>query len=422
MRFASVAGAAAEYNLKEGKVAIQAQGAASFDLAKGELKSEQVFPVNSRSKIIIPYTVKVDGKSEEREVDLGHLQAKLEATLSGSAGASVLLAANVAVDCSDGLPKIKGKHVGAGGKAEAFAGIRGGCEVKGALSWIDVLTKEAKWKQLCAIGKKVEGALGIGGEASFTFGYDSNRGKFLLRAHAGLVIGVGAAGSFELEVDPAATLTMVHFMYDALRGVDFRNIELFDEKGFKGYQNLCLFMITKNIKEWSDAAEYGVQMFKEIKSYYQDIIEDNEREERAFAIANNIIESSQLADTSALLHSPPEVKGILLDLLLFDPWGIWDNLSSDDDIKRLAIRDICKSIQGEREYYEIMARTNKYGNKPKSNIGKIVDDNANRLFKALGLGLIQRDQFEQGIKDRVAPVRKPVQLDPVGVCKSCGVA
>jgi len=421
MRFAAVAGAAAEFDLKEGKVAIQAQASASFDLAKGELKAEQVFPVNSRSQIIVGYTVNENGNHEEKEINLGHLQAKLEATLSGSVGASVLLAANVAVDCSGGVPKIKGQHTGAGGEAKAFSGIRGGCEVKGSLSWTDVLSKNSDWKKLCGIGQKVEGAFGVGAEGSFTFGFEPRTGKFLLRVHAGLVVGVGASGAFELEVDPAATLTMVHFMYEALREVDFRNIKLFDKGGFTGYTNLCLYMISKNIQQWDEAIASGNEIIKDIKVFYQSTVSDYEKEERAFVLANNIIVSGNLGDASALLHSPPEVKGVLLDLLLFDPWGVWDNLSSDDDIKRLAIRVICTSIQGEREYYEIMARVNKYGKKPKTNIENIIDENANKMFKALGLGLIQRDQFENKIKNRTAPVGVPVKFDSIDICSACGI-
>lgn len=32
-------------------------------------------------------------------------------------------------------------------------------------SWTDVLSQQVKWQQLCLIGKKVEGAAGIGAKA-----------------------------------------------------------------------------------------------------------------------------------------------------------------------------------------------------------------------------------------------------------------
>ncbi len=416
MRFAAVAGAAAEYDLKAGKVAIQAQAAASFDLAKGELKSEQVYPVNSRSQIIVNYTVNENGKSLKKEINLGHLQAKIEASLSGSVGASLLLAANVAVDCSGGTPKIKGIHTGVGGQAKAFAGIRGGCAVKGALSWTDVLSKNSDWKQLCGIGKKVEGAAGIGAEGSFTFGFDKETGKFLLRAHAGLVIGVGAAGEFLLEVDPAATLTMVHFMYDALRGVDYRKVELFDDKGFKGYRNLCLFMITRNIHQWDKAIEHSKDIIDKVAEYFDAWNSDQEKEKEAFVAAKNIIESSKKGETSALLHSPPEAKGMLLDLLLFDPSGMFE-WPEDDNVKKQAVNAICKTIQGEREYNEIIVRMNSRGNKEI----ETAKENSERLRKSTGLGLIQWDQFESSMFNRKAPTGAPVKLDPTGACKKCGI-
>jgi hypothetical protein len=417
MRFAAVAGAAVEFNPKDGVVAIQAEAAASFDLAKGEIKAEQVFPVNSQSEIKVGYVLSGDNGRETKQVNLGHLQAKLTTTLSGSAGASVLLAANVAVDCRSGIPKLKGKHIGAGGKAEAFAGVRAGCEVKGSLSWSDVLLKYSDWKQLCAIGQKVEGAAGIGAEGNFTFGFDNETGKFLLRAHAGLVIGVGAAGSFALEVDPKATLTMVHFMYEALRGVDYRRIKLFDKNGFTGYSNLCLLMITQNIHQWDEAMDQAKKLTDKVISYFEEWDSDQEKEKEVFNLANNILESSKKGEASALLHSPPEAKGMLLDLLLFDPSGMFE-WPKDDDIKRQAIALICKTIQGGREYNEIIVRMNSNGNR----IEGTEKYNSERIRKSLGLGLIQWDQFENTIHDKVAPTGAPVKLDPVGACNACGIA
>ena len=308
--------------------------------------------------------------------------------------------------------------MGADGKAEAFAGVRGGCEIKGSLSWTDVLSKNADWKQLCGIGKKVEGAVGVGIEGAFTFGYNTDTGKFLLRAHAGLVIGVGAAGSFELEVDPAATLTMVHFMYEGLRGVDYRKVKLFDDKGFTGYTNLCLYMLTHKIQQWGTVIESGVELSKEIKKYFDGLKSDYEKEEKAFELAQNIIESSQQGENSVLLHSPPEVKGKLLNLLIFDPFGIWDNLSSDDEVKRKAIIVILQSIQGEREYNEIMARMNESGRAQNNEINK----NSREIFDTLNLVEDQQQKFERRIFNKVPQVGAPVQLDPLGACQACGIA
>jgi len=285
-------------------------------------------------------------------------------------------------------------------------------------SWTDVLSQQVKWQQLCLIGKKVEGAAGIGAEGSFTFGYNDKAGKFLLRVHAGLVIGVGAAGEFMLEVDPKATLTMVHFMYEALREVDYRRIDLFDEEGFKGYQNLCIYMIANNINQWENVIEQGVDLVEGVKQFFDSIKQDLAKEEEAFNTAKNIIESSKQAEKSVLLHSPPEVKGILLDLLMFDPSGIWDNLSSDDDVKRLAMIAILKTIQGQREYNEVMARIDKSGDAS----NHLIKKNARRLFEALNLSEDQQEKFEKRIFSKVAPVKAPVQLDPAGACKACGIA
>ena len=416
LRFASVAGAAAEFNPSEGKISIQAQAAASFDLAKGQVKAEQVFPVNSESQILVPYYIKGPNGTEIKNVNLGHLQAKLEATLSGSAGASVMLAANVSVDTSAGLPKLKGQHTGAGGTFEAFAGVRGGCEVKGALSWADKLTKDSDWKQLCAIGKKVEGAAGIGAEADFTFSFDKKTGKFLLKAHAGLVIGVGALGSFILEVDPKSTITMVHFMYDSLRSVDYRRLSLFDEKGFIAYQNICLYMIVNSIDTWEEVFDYADDFIEFMTSSISALMKNLDKEEQAYKIAKNINDKGGSKELDVLLHSPPETKAILLDMLLFDPSGIWE-WHTDDTEKREACVRILNTIQGEREYLEILSRMNAAGQKNNSD-RKIKGD---RLFSFLKLSIDQRERFEKRISGRVAPTGAPVNYDPTEACKACGI-
>jgi hypothetical protein len=416
LRFASMAGAAGEFNLSEGKIGIQAQASASFDLAKGQIKAEQVFPVNSKSQILIPYQIKGPNGIETKNVNLGHLQAKLEATLSGSAGASVMLGANVNVGTAGGLPKIKGQHTGAEGKFEAFAGVRGGCEVKGSLSWVDNLLKDSDWKQLCLIGKKVEGALGIGAEADFTFSFDKKTGRFLLRAHAGLVYGVGASGAFVLEVDPKSIVAMIHFMFDSLRKVDYRRLSLFDEKGFVAYQNVCLYIIVNGINQWEEVYDYADDFIHFMSSSITTYLNNLEQEELAYELAKKINQEGGSKEFDALLHSPPETKAILLDMLLYDPSGIWEWISDDSEKREACVR-ILNTVQGEREYLEILSRMNRKGGKNNSDR----DKNGDRLFSFLKLSDEQRAKFETRISKRVSPAGKPAEYDPTKACKACGL-
>ncbi len=58
-------------------------------------------------------------------------------------------------------------------------------------------------------------------------------------------------------------------------------------------------------------------------------------------------------------------------------------MARNDDIKRQAIAVICKTIQGGREYNEILVRMNSNGNKRQ----KTARGNSDRIRKSLGLQL-----------------------------------
>jgi hypothetical protein len=107
MRFAAGSSASGEFDPRKGKVHLQAKAEGQYSLAQGKVGVEQSYPVNNRSEVRVYYRVGGwDG--ERREVSLGHFQARLRASLSGFAGASALLAANVTIDSSNGIPNLKG--------------------------------------------------------------------------------------------------------------------------------------------------------------------------------------------------------------------------------------------------------------------------------------------------------------------------
>ncbi len=265
MRFAAGASASGEFDPRKGKVHLQAKLEGQYSLAQGKVGVEQSYPVNNRSEVKVFYRVGGwDG--ERKEISLGHFQARLRASLTGFAGASALIAANVKVDSSDGIPNLKGiaareRGQGASIDGGVFAGIRAGCEIAGALLWADVLSAQSDWKTLCEIGKKVEAAAGIGGELRLRLEFSENTGKFYLNFHAGVVLGVGASGSFVLEVDPANIVTMIHYVYKALGDVDFRYLELFDPStdAFGWYRKLAIYALGTGINLTLSAARIAEQ-------------------------------------------------------------------------------------------------------------------------------------------------------------------
>lgn len=309
MRFAAGSSASGEFDPRKGKVHFQAKLEGQFALAQGKVGIEQAFPVNNRSEIHIPY--RVGGWDGERRIaSLGHFQAAIMASLSGFAGASALVAGNVHVSTTDGLPTIKGIAARQNGqKAEieggVFAGIRGGCEVSGELRWRDVLTEAREWDKLCSIGKKVEAAFGAGAELNIRLLFSDNTGKFYCNVHAGLVVGVGASGSFLLEVETQKIMRMLHFVYNALLDVDFRYLELFDpeSEAFGWYKRMSLFALGRGLTAVAAAQEFSTSLVAGLAEFVEDVFVGRNRERLGAELAQNVVSDLALEENAVFLHS-----------------------------------------------------------------------------------------------------------------------
>lgn len=422
MRFAAGATASGEFDPRKGLVHFQTKLEGQYALAQGKVGVEQAFPVNNRSEIRVPY--RVGGWDGERKVaSLGHFQAAIQASLSGFAGASAVIAGNVHVSTTDGLPTVKGiaaREHGqkAGGEAGVFAGIRGGCEVSGELRWKDVLTKQREWDTLCAIGKKVEGALGAGAEFEVRLKFSRATGKFYLNVHAGLVFGAGASGSFLLEIETQKILRMLHFIYNALMDVDFRYLELFDRdtEAFDWYRRMSLYALARGLKAIEVAEELADNFVEGVVDYVHAVFVDRYREQQGSEIAENVVQDLTAKESSVFLHSPPEVKGAILDNILYD-WWLTPDLWSDDDIKIRAVNLILNSFQGWRDFEETVSRMNPQGLARMDDF----DQNLERLFDFIDKNNSDQRLFIQGLKNQVAVADRPVRMDPFGVCRICRI-
>lgn len=426
MRFAAGASASGEFDPRKGKVHLQAKLEAQYFLAQGKVGVEQAFPVNNRSEARVYY--RVGGwNGERKEVSLGHFQARLRASLSGFAGASALIAANVEVDSSDGIPNLKGiaareRGQGASIDGGVFAGIRAGCEIAGALLWTDILSAQSDWKTLCEIGKKVEGAAGVGGEFQLQLKFSDDSGKFYFNFHAGLVIGVGASGSFVLEVDPANVVEMIHFVYKALGDVDYRYLELFDPqtRSFQWYQRLALYALGTGVSFTIAATrmcESGVELIDEFYYDFLDSFQASwERERLGATVAENLISDVAAGELSVVLHSPPEVKGQILALLTHD-FGLTPQLIDGTFTKVRAAGLILQSFQSWRDFEESIMRLNAEGEaRPES-----FDANVTRLFRFIGKSSKDYSLFRELLMGKTAALVGPVRKDPHSACRNCGL-
>lgn len=423
MRFAAGGSASGEFEPRKGKVHFQAKIEGQFALAQGKVGIEQAFPVNKRSEIQIPY--RVGGWDGERRVaSLGHFQAAIMASLSGFAGASALVAGNVHVSTTDGLPTIKGIAARQNGqKAEieggVFAGVRGGCEVSGELRWRDVLTEAREWDKLCGIGKKVEAAFGAGAEFNIRLHFSETTGKFYCNAHAGLVLGAGAAGSFLLEVETQKIMRMLHFVYNALLDVDFRYLELFDPdtEAFDWYKRMSLFALGRGLTAAAAAHEFATSVVTGLAEFVDDVFVGRKRERGGAELAQNVVNDLALKEDAVFLHSPPEVKGTVLDNILYD-WWVTPDIWSSNDIKIQAVSEILASFQSWRDFEETVFRMNPEGVANREDF----QENLDRLFEFVGKGETDQRLFIYELRSKVAIAGRPVQMDPFNACRICGIA
>lgn len=422
MRFAAGAAASGEFDPRKGKVHLQAKLEGQYALAQGKVGVEQAFPVNNRSEIRIPY--RVGGWDGERKVaSLGHFQASIQTYLTGFAGASALLAANVHVSTTEGLPTLKGiaaREHGqkAGIEGGVFAGIRGGCEVSGELKWKDVLSEQREWDKLCIIGRKVEGAMGAGAELNVRLGFNDRTGKFYFNVHAGLVFGAGASGSFLLEIETQKILRMLHFVYNALMDVDFRYLELFDHRtyAFDWYQRMSLFALSKGLTAIEVAEAFSEETVDSIVRFVDDFFIGRKREIEGGELAEKVLHDLESKENSLFLHSPPEVKGIVLDNILYD-WWLTPDIWTDQDVKIRAVTEIVNSFQGWRDFEETLVRMNTQGIARREEF----DRNFERLFDFLGKSRSEQQLFLRVLRERVAIASRPVQMDPFDVCRMCSI-
>lgn len=117
------------------------------------------------------------------------------------------------------------------------------------------------------------------------------------------------------------------------------------------------------------------------------------------------------------MHSPPEVKGVILDAILYD-WWLTPGFSEDKEIKTGAVKKTMESFQGWRDFEETLKRMNSDG---QAKAGEL-DRNLERLFEFVGKSKPERNLFILQLKNRKAVAGRPVQRDPFGACRICGLA
>lgn len=372
MRFAIGASLSAGFDPKELTAHIAAKATASASLVEGKARSEISWPAEGENEWTIRYR---DENNQLQTASLGKFRALARVELSGFAGASAILAANVHVTAENGIPQLRGVgssrrsgNEAANAEAGAFAGVRADGKVEGAIEWMDTLDERPTWSTLCSLGVGAGAALGLGTEARVKLKWSAQTQSFYFNVHAGVAVGPGASGELGAEVGAGAFLSMLHCVYNGLLKVDFRKLEDIDEGAF---EYLCRFMlhgVLTGTSIASEALKLGTDVAIDVVRDVSRILQQHQtavlRERLAFQTADNVLRDLNKGSQSWIDHAPPEVKGVVLDILCYDYWMTLERVGVVGFYKReRAILKVLESSRSWRDYEETITRMNSEGSK-----------------------------------------------------------
>ena len=418
LRFAIGASMSTGYDPLERSAHIAAQASASASLVEAKGTVSTTWPAEGQNEWKIIY---LDDNGQKQESSLGKFRTKVELEITGFAGASALLAADVQIDMENSLPRLKGvggekyQKTGEGPAklaASAFAGVRADGKLEGSIEWQDTLASKPEWNAICTLGVGVGAALGLGMDARILLKWSPETGKFYFNVHAGLVAGAGASGELGAEVDVGEFVTMLHCVYNALLEVDFRHIESIEVGAFNQLCSFALHSLITGSPIQAAVLILGTQaaegILDDINRLYRAHNAACDREKLAIQTSENILRDAQQGQISWLRHAPPEVKGRLLDIVCYEyAMTPLDFYTFGANSRENAILTLLESSQSWRDYEETITRMNQEGGK-----GNFAN-NRQRLQEFMRL--YQRRRLEP-IEARLKPTR-PVANQPVRIAR-----
>ena len=327
----------------------------------------------------------------------------------------------------------KGSKASQGDGAEvgvnAFAGAKAGCHVGCEVSWLNP-EQNNNWSEFASISAQGDAAAGIGGDAEFEVTYKYE--KFVVKAKAGLVCGVGVSGSICTVVYARHIWNFVVFVYDQIRRYNFSFIGFIEKDAYTALSNLVTKYIVKGFKSLEATFEHEM---KEIEDWWTFFVTDllstpnDVKLQKIETIAQNINNNPD-----ALKFSLPEVKGRLL--YLFTENGLraeikrqtehWYNLETPNKSKikrqveqiQRAIIYVLSYIQSQNDFANVLQHMSSNGAK----VGDAVkQQNEQTLYAAIGeYGRHFASGFPHSVGELINSLKnntiypvKPLQYQPV---------
>ena len=360
LRYAAGAALEAGFNPVTGRFGLKGQAKAELALAEGRMDARGWFPDEDGWAVEVDVPAR-DG--DRRAVELGRLRAHLALGLYGFAGASAALSADLDFSVQEGRVLLKGaddveglrkrdrKFRPQGAGASAFAGVRAGCEVNGALEWDNPEARPQPaaraFVPLAAVGADVHLDAGAGGEAEFAISYE--RGKFYLRAKASVVLGAGCGGDLAWTVHGDHIAHFMVFAYHQLLAADFDRVEFIQELAFDTLRLLLLASVWtgRQVREWYEEGE------QQLREWWLDLREQLSQEQRREALSLELARRIGAA-RHHLPYLPPEARGHLLRVLCVGPGRRY---MPERERAILAVLDPSRSRRDHREAMEHMSIT-----------------------------------------------------------------
>jgi hypothetical protein len=297
LRYTAGASLEARFQPHKLQMGLKGQLSGRMALAEGKVGAQGYYPDarGHRPRFVPP------GLSPAQAVDLGPLRARLEAQLTGFAGASALVCADIEFKPERDKLKARGVNPGGGASASAFAGARAECDFRGHMEWQNPDAAGQDFKAFASAGYGAYFAGGAGAEAGFRVTFQE--GRFFIRANAGLVCGAGAGGRIDYAVDAAYIWEFVMFMRHRL--LDVRNdYALLIET--RAYEYLCAGLAWYANRKGDDLE----RIFQEADEVFRWWEFQPYRLDDALAILGRLDSDSRIAD-----YVPPTVRGRLAETL-----------------------------------------------------------------------------------------------------------
>ena len=136
---------------------------------------------------------------------------------------------------------------------------------------------------------------------------DFAQGKFIIRARAGLVYGVGAFGEVGFMVNAKTIVHLAQFVYHLLMQADYRHLDALKPDAFKALSSYIVQSIM-------NASELVEKEWEKLQTWWDD---SEEAMDKAEALAKSINNKSQ---DKLLRVSTPEAKGKMLAILSITSW------------------------------------------------------------------------------------------------------